>query len=525
VGEISSDILLYVILLFFVSAICLYIGYLIRKHLAESKVLNAEGLAKKILAEAEKEADTKRREVLLEAKDRLYQGRADFERETRERRQELQNLEKRLLAREENLERRLDLLENKENELAARDKKLAQRGKAIEERENKCKELLAEQQRMLEKISGMSSEDACKLLLSKLESKAKHDAAKTIKQIEDEARMTADKKAKEIIGLAIQRCASEYVVENTVSVVDLPNNEMKGRIIGREGRNIRALEMATGVDFIIDDTPEAVIISAFDPVRREIAKNALEKLIQDGRIHPARIEEVVAKSKKEIETDIREAGEQAVFDLGIHGLHSEEIRLIGRLKYRTSYAQNVLTHSREVAHIAGIMAAELGIDGQQARRAGLLHDIGKAVDHDVEGTHAQIGADLSKKYNESPLIVNAIAAHHEMEEAKSIEAVLIQAADALSAARPGARRESLDSYVKRLEQLENIAKSFPGVESTYALQAGRELRIMVEQGKISDDKAAQMAREIAKKIEEDAKYPGQIKVTVIRETRCVEYAK
>jgi ribonuclease Y len=524
VGKISNEVL-YLILLFFLSIVCLYIGYLIRKHLAESKVLNAEGLAQKILAEAEKEAETKRREVLLEAKDTLYQGRAEFERETRERRREIQNLEKRLLAREENLERRLDLLENKENELAARDKELAQREKALQEADAKYKELLDEQHRLLEKISGMSSEEASKLLLSRLEGKVQHDAAKMIKQIEDEAKATAEKKAKEVISLAIQRCASEYVVESTVSVVDLPNNEMKGRIIGREGRNIRALEMATGVDLIIDDTPEAVILSGFDPVRREIAKNALEKLIQDGRIHPARIEEVVAKSKKEIETDIREAGEQAVFDVGVHGIHPEEIKMIGRLKYRTSYAQNVLQHSKEVAYLAGIMAAELGIDVQQAKRAGLLHDIGKAVDHDVEGAHAQIGADLAKKYNESPVIVNAIAAHHETEEAKSIEAVLIQAADALSAARPGARRESLESYVKRLEQLENIADSFPGVEKTYALQAGRELRIMVEQDKISDDKAAQLAREIAKKIEEDVKYPGQIKVTVIRETRCVEYAK
>jgi ribonuclease Y len=524
VSKINNEIL-YVILLFFVSVICLYVGYLIRKHLAESKVLNAEGLAQKILAEAEKEADTKRREVLLEAKDTLYQGRAEFEKETRERRQELQNLEKRLMAREENLERRLDLLENKENEIALRDKQLAQRVKRVEESENNYKNLLNEQRLMLEKISGMSSDEACKLLLSKLESKAQHDAAKRIKQIEDEAKTLAEKKAKEIISLSIQRCSSEYVVENTVSVVDLPNNEMKGRIIGREGRNIRALEMATGVDFIIDDTPEAVILSAFDPVRREIAKKSLEKLIQDGRIHPARIEEVVNKSRKEVEASIKEAGEQAVFDLGIHGMHAEEIKLIGRLRYRTSYAQNVLQHSREVAYIAGIMAAELGIDMQQARRAGLLHDIGKAVDHDVEGAHAQIGADLSKKYNESSLIINAIAAHHETEEAKSLEAVLIQAADALSAARPGARRESLESYVKRLEQLENIAKSFPGVENSYALQAGRELRIIVEQEKITDDKAAQMAREIANKIEETAKYPGQIKVTVIRETRCVEYAK
>ena len=522
--NISTEIF-YLILLFFVSMVCLYIGYLIRKRLAESRVLNAEGLAQKILAEAEKEAETKRREVVLEAKDALYQDRADFEKDTRERRQEIQNLEKRLLAREENLDRRLDLLDNKENQLTANEKQLLQREKTVQENQEKYDQLLTEQHRLLEKVSGMSSDDARKLLLSKLESKAQHDAAKMVQRIEDEAREAAAGKAKEIISLAIQRCASEYVAENTVSVVDLPNNEMKGRIIGREGRNIRALEMATGVDLIIDDTPEAVIVSAFDPVRREVARKSVEKLIQDGRIHPARIEEVVAKSRKEVDAGIREAGEQAGFDVGVHGIHPEEIKLLGRLKYRTSYAQNVLQHSLEVAYIAGIMAAELGIDIQQAKRAGLLHDIGKAVDHDVEGAHAQIGADLAKKYNEPPVIVNAIAAHHETEEPKSIEAVLIQAADALSAARPGARRESLESYVKRLEQLENIAKSFPGVENTYALQAGRELRIIVEQNKVTDEKAANIAREIAKKVQDDVKYPGQIKVTVIRETRCIEYAK
>ncbi len=522
-GKISE--FLYVILLFLLSIACLYIGYLIRKHLAESKVLNAEGLAKKILAEAEKEAETKRKEVMLEAKDSLYQGRAEFEKETRERRKELQNMEKRLLSREENLERRLGLLEHKEHEITKNDQKIAQKLKSIQEDKAKYKELIAEQNHILEKISNMTSEDACNLLMAKFENKAKHDAAKFIKQIEDEAKITAAKKAKEIIGVAIQRCASEYVAENTVSVVDLPNNEMKGRIIGREGRNIRALEIATGVDLIIDDTPEAVILSAFDPVRREIAKNSLEKLIQDGRIHPARIEEVVAKNRKEIENSIREAGEQAMFDTGVHGLHAEEIRLIGRLKYRTSYAQNVLQHSKEVAYLAGIMAAELGLDEQLAKRAGLLHDIGKAIDHDVEGTHAQIGADLAKKYGETGYVINAIAAHHETEEVKCIEAVLIQAADALSAARPGARRESLESYVKRLEQLEKIAEKFPGVDKTYALQAGREVRIMVEQNKINDEKAAQLARDIAQKIKEDVKYPGQIKITVIRETRCIEYAK
>ena len=371
----------------------------------------------------------------------------------------------------------------------------------------------------------MTSEEAKDLLLAKMESKARHEIAKMTKRIEEEAKEGANKKAKEIVGLAIQRCAAEHVAETTVSVVDLPNNEMKGRIIGREGRNIRALEMATGIDLIIDDTPEAVILSGYDPIRREIAKNALEKLIQDGRIHPTRIEEVVDKATTEMETTLREAGEQATFDIGVHGLHSEEIKLLGQLKYRTSYAQNVLQHSKEVAILAGIMASELGIDVQSSKRAGLLHDIGKAVDHNIEGNHAQIGADLAKKYNEPSLIINAIAAHHEDVEATSIQAVLVQAADAISAARPGARRESLENYVKRLQQLEEIAESFQGVDKTYAIQAGREIRIIVEQDKINDDAAHQLATNIAQKVEQELKYPGQIKITVIREPRCVEYAK
>ncbi len=521
---ISSEII-YFVILFFVIVICLYIGYLIRKHLAESKVLNAENMAQKIISEAEKEAETKRREVLLEVKDSLYQSRTDFEKETRDRRLEMQNLEKRLLSREENLDRRLDLMEKKEQETEAKEKTLSSREKALQERESKTQTMLAEQEKLLEKISGLTTTEARNQLMEKVESSARHESAKILKRIEDETKEQAKKKATEILSTAVQRFASEYMVEHAVSVVDLPNNEMKGRIIGREGRNIRALEVATGVDLIIDDTPEAVILSGFDPVRREIAKNALEKLIQDGRIHPARIEEVVAKSKKEVEASIREAGEQATFDVGIHGINPELIKLLGRLKYRTSYAQNVLQHSLEVAFLAGIMASELGINAQVAKRAGLLHDIGKAVDHDMEGAHAQLGADLAKKYNESPIVINAIAAHHETEEAKSVEAVLVQAADALSAARPGARRESLESYVKRLEQLEAIAQSFPGIEKTYALQAGRELRIMVEQGKINDDDAAQLAKDISKKVEAELKYPGQIKITVIRETHCVEYAK
>jgi len=523
--EAISNELLYVALLFLISVACVYIGYVIRKHLAESKIANADDLAKKILEEAEKEAKTKKREALLEAKDTLYQSKSEFEQESRERRQELQKMEQRLLSKEENLDRRLSLMDKKENELSARVKGLQEKEKGLTEQQEKYQSLVTEEQHLLEKISGMSAEEAKDLLLAKMESKARHEIAKMTKRIEEEAKETAEKKAKEIIGSAIQRCAAEHVVETTVSVVVLPNNEMKGRIIGREGRNIRALEMATGIDLIIDDTPEAVILSGYDPIRREIAKNALEKLIQDGRIHPARIEEVVAKAKKEMETNIREAGEQATFDIGIHGLHPEEIKLLGLLKYRTSYAQNVLQHSKEVAILVSIMAAELGVDVQASKRAGLLHDIGKAVDHNVEGNHAQIGADLAKKYNESALIINAIGAHHEDVEAKSVQAVLVQAADAISAARPGARRESLENYVKRLEQLEEIAESFHGVSKTYAIQAGREIRIIVEQNKVSDGGASQLATDIAQKVEQEMKYPGQIKITVIRETRCVEYAK
>jgi ribonuclease Y len=517
--------LYYVIAVMIVGGLCLYLGYQIRRHLAESKVVNAEDLSKKILEDAKKEAENKRREAILEAKDTLFKSKADFEKETEGRRKELQELEKRFLIKEENLERRVNLLEKKESEFSHREKQLGQREKSLQENEMKYNTLISEQQRVLERLSGMSSEEAKKELLVRMESKAQHEVAKTIKRIEEEAKETADKKAKEIIGLAIQRCAGEYVAESTVSVVELPNNEMKGRIIGREGRNIRALEMATGIDLIIDDTPEAVILSGFDPIRREIAKHSLERLIQDGRIHPARIEDVVAKSKKEMETTIRETGEQATFDVGIHGLHPEEIKLIGRLRYRSSYAQNVLQHSKEVSYLAGIMAAELGLDIQVAKRAGLLHDIGKAIDHDVEGAHAEIGAELAKKYNESPVIVNAIAAHHEAEEAQDVISVLIQAADALSAARPGARRESMESYVKRLEQLEKIAESFKGVEKTFAIQAGRELRIIVKENRLSDEDSAMLARDIAKKVEDDVKYPGQIKITVIREHRSVEYAK
>ena len=522
---INIEIIYYIVVLLAVSGLCLYLGYQMRRHLTESKLVNAEELSNKILEDAKKEADNKRREATLEAKDTLLKNKVEFEKETKGRRRELQELEKRIAIKEENLERRVSLLEKKENDFSQRDKQLQKREQDSLEREEKYKILLNEQERVLERISGMTSEDAKKELLARMESKAQHEVAKTIKRIEDEARETAEKKAKEIISLAIQRCAADYVPDCTVSVVELPNNEMKGRIIGREGRNIRALEMATGIDLIIDDTPGAVILSGFDAIRREIAKNALERLIQDGRIHPARIEDIVAKATKEMDQSIKDTGEQATFDVGVHGLHIEEIKLIGRLKYRSSYAQNVLQHSKEVAFLAGIMASELGLDIQLAKRAGLLHDIGKSIDHDVEGAHAEIGADLAKKYNESSLIINAIAAHHEAEEAKSIIAVLIQAADALSAARPGARRESMESYIKRLEQLEQIAESFKGVEKTFAIQAGRELRIIVKESSISDEESNMLAHDIARKIEEEVKYPGQIKITVIRELRSVEFAR
>lgn len=504
---------------------CFTLGYLLRKVSQERKIGDAKKLAENVIKEAEREAETKRREAALEAKDYLYKTRQEHEKEIRDRRQELSNLEKRLLSREENLDRRVDLLEKKEKEFLSREREISSKERTVREKEEKYQALLEEHKRQLEKISGMTSEEAKKLLILQMEEEAKRESALMIKRIEDEARETADKKAKDVISLAIQRCAADHVVETTVSVVDLPNEEMKGRIIGREGRNIRALEIATGVDLIIDDTPEAVIISGYDSIRREIARISLERLIVDGRIHPARIEEIVEKVKKEMENTIKEEGEKACFDVGIHGLHPEEVRLIGRLKYRTSYGQNVLQHSKEVAYLASVMASELSLDVKLAKRAGLLHDIGKAVDHEVEGTHARIGAELARKFGESKWIVHAVASHHYDEEPKTAEAVLIAAADALSAARPGARREMLETYIKRLEKLEEIADSFRGVEKAYAIQAGREIRIMVESDVVSDIEASQLAREISKRIEKELEYPGQIKVTVIRETRSVEYAR
>ena len=441
-----------------------------------------------------------------------------MERENKERRSDLQRQERRLLQKEENLDRKIDSFEKKEEHLALKETKL-------NESQAKVDELYQKQLGELERLSGLSTEDAKKELLLSVEEEVKHESAMMIKELEQQAKDEADRKAREIISLAIQRCAADHVAETTVSVVALPNDEMKGRIIGREGRNIRTLETLTGIDLIIDDTPEAVIISGFDPVRREVARIALEKLINDGRIHPSRIEEMVEKAQKEVEQRIKEAGEQAMFSVGVHGLHPEMVKLLGRLKYRTSYGQNVLNHSVEVAHLATIMASELGVDVNLAKRAGLLHDIGKAVDHEVEGSHVELGVEIAKKYRESDLVINAIAAHHGDTEPKSVEAVLISACDAVSAARPGARRETLESYLKRLTRLEEISESFDGVEKCYAVQAGREIRIMVKPEQVDDASAILLARDVAKKIEAEMEYPGQIKVVIIRETRAVDYAK
>lgn len=493
-------------------------GYLIRKGIAESKIKSAEEAARKIIEEAQKQAETNKKELLLEAKEEIHRMRNEVERENRERRSELQKLERRLVYKEEMLDKKSEILQHKEESLA---KKI----KDLEEKEASINELYQKQIEELERLSGLTSEEARDILLGDIKKEITHEAAVMIKEIESKAKEEADKRAREIISYAIQKCAADHVAETTVTVVSLPNDEMKGRIIGREGRNIRTLETLTGIDLIIDDTPEAVILSGFDPIRREIARIALEKLIVDGRIHPARIEEMVEKARREVEAHIREEGEQAAFDCGVHGLHSELIRLLGRLKFRTSYGQNVLKHSIEVSHLAGLMAAELGADVKIAKRAGLLHDIGKAVDHEMEGPHVTIGADLARKYRESKEIVHAIAAHHGDIEPQTIEAVLVQAADAISAARPGARRETLEAYIKRLEKLEEIANSFEGVEKSYAIQAGREIRVMVKPEDIFDNDIVLIAREIVKRIESELEYPGQIKVNVIRETRAIEYAK
>ncbi|HWS29926.1 MAG TPA: ribonuclease Y [Clostridia bacterium] len=493
-------------------------GYYYRRNIAEAKVAKAEDAVRKMIDDAQKKAETIKKETVLEAKEEVYRIKSESERELRDRRTELQRTERRLLQREETLDKKFDGIEQREEALNKKQKD-------VENMEASIQELHDKQLKELEIISGLSMDEAKSILLNNVEREARHDAAVMLREIEAKTKEEADKKARNIISLAVQRVAADHVAETTVSVVPLPNDEMKGRIIGREGRNIRTLETATGVDLIIDDTPEAVILSGFDPVRREVARIALEKLILDGRIHPARIEEMVEKAKKEVDTQIREAGEQAVFEVGVHGLHHELVRLLGRLKYRTSYGQNVLKHSVEVAHLAGIMAAELGANITLAKRAGLLHDIGKAVDHEVEGPHVQIGADLAKKYRENNQIVNAIMAHHGDVEPTSIEAVLVQAADAISAARPGARRETLENYIKRLDKLEEIANSFEGVDKSFAIQAGREVRILVKPENVNDADTIIMAKEIVKRIESELEYPGQIKVNVIRETRAVEFAK
>jgi len=512
-GALGAGILLYLF------------GYMSRKYAGERKVRRAEQLARQIVDEAKREADARLREASLEAKDQLYKARIEFEKETKDKRQEFSVRERRLVQKEENLDRKVDILEKKERQLQGKEQGIVSKERAIEARGKELQALLSEEKVRLQKISGLSAEEAKRLLLSKMEQDVRRDASLMIKRVEDQAREVADRRARGILSLAMQRLAADHTVESTVSVVHLPNDEMKGRIIGREGRNIRALETATGIDIIVDDTPEAVILSGFDAIRREIARISLERLIVDGRIHPARIEEIVEKVKKEMDETIREVGEQAAFEVGVHGIHPQVIKLIGRLKYRTSYGQNVLQHSKETAYIMGIMAAELGTDPKAAKRIGLLHDIGKAVSHEVEGAHAKISADLVRRYGEPPGIVHAIAAHHQEEEAKSLLAVLIQAADAVSAARPGARRETLETYIKRLEKLESVADSFKGVEKAYAIQAGREIRVIVRPDKVNDLEAVGLAREITKKIQEELEYPGQVKVTVIRETRAIEYAK
>ena len=495
-----------------------FLGVTYRRKVAEAEIMSAEDEAKRLVSDAIKAAESKKKEALVEAKDEIYKMRSEAEKEVKDRRSEVQRQERRINQKEENLDRKLENFEKKEEALQ---KKIQDAQHRLEEAE----EVKKRQFEMLERISGFTIEQAKEYLLQNLEDELVHEKAVRIDNMESQLKDEADQKAREIVSLAIQRCAAEHVSEATVSVVPLPNDEMKGRIIGREGRNIRALETLTGVDLIIDDTPEAITLSSFDPVRREIARLSLEKLITDGRIHPTRIEEMVEKSRKEVEAKIKRDGERAVMETGVHSIHPELVRLLGRMRYRTSYGQNVLHHSIQVAYIAGMMAAELGADVNTARRAGLLHDIGKALNHEMEGSHVDIGVDIAKKYKENNEVIHAIAAHHGDVEAKTIVACLVQAADAISAARPGARRENLENYIKRLEKLEEIASSFNGVEKSYAIQAGREIRIMVKPDAVNDDQMVLMAREIVKKIESELEYPGQIKVNVIRENRAIEYAK
>ena len=484
----------------------------------EITIGNAEDKAREIIDEAIKAADAKKREASLEVKEETIKARHDFEKETKERRAELQKYEQRVLSKEETVEKKATILERKEQSLASKEKN-------IETEKAQLQELQAKHLQELERISGLTSDQAKEQLLSAVKEDVKHETAMYVKEMETRAKEDARKKAKEYVVTAIQKCAVDHVAETTISLVQLPNDEMKGRIIGREGRNIRSIENATGVELIIDDTPEAVVLSSFNPVRREIARIALEKLIVDGRIHPARIEEMVEKATKEVETMMREEGEAAALELGVHGIHPELVRLLGRMKFRTSYGQNALKHSMEVAQLSGLLAAEIGVDVRMAKRAGLLHDIGKSIDHEVEGSHVELGVNLCKKYKENPIVINAVASHHGDEEPESLIACLVQAADAISAARPGARSETLESYTTRLKQLEEIADSFQGVDKTFAIQAGREIRVMVVPEQISDDDMILLARDISNQIEENLDYPGQIKVNVIRESRVVDYAK
>ena len=495
-----------------------FVGVYIRKRVAESKLNSAENEAKQILERAKIEAENSKKEEIFKAKEEILSARKDLDDEIRERRGEVQQQERRLIQKEENLERKLESVDKKEKDLLNKEQELAVKKEEL-------KEIANRQMAELQKISGLSTEEAKKKLLSELEKTMTAEKAAVVREYESKAKEEAMKNAKEIVGYAIQKCAADHTSETTVSIVSLPNDDMKGRIIGREGRNIKALETLTGIDLIIDDTPEAVVISGFDPLRREVAKIALEKLIEDGRIHPAKIEEMVEKAKEEVENTIKEEGERAVLETGVVGLHPDLVKLLGKLRYRTSYGQNVLNHSIEVSNLARIMAEELGLDPKLARRAGLLHDIGKALDHDMEGTHVEIGVEILKKYKENDKVINAVQAHHGDVEPQTIEAVLVQAADAISASRPGARRETLENYIKRLETLEKIADSFEGVEKSFAIQAGREIRIIVKPEKISDDQMTIMARDVAKKVEDEMEYPGQIKVNLVRETRVVDYAK
>ena len=500
-------------------------GYLAAWFVQNRKTGEYRAIGRKILDDARKEADVAKREASIQAKDIVIQARNELEQEAKGRKAELLNTERRLSQKEANLDKKMETLDKKEDDLDKKEKQVGSREVYLEGRIGEYEVLLKQQRERLEEIAGVTAEDAKRMLMQAMEDEARYEGTKIARKIEEEAREKADKKAKEILAVAIQRYAGEYVAEDAVSVVSLPNEEMKGRIIGREGRNIRALEAATGVDIIIDDTPEAVILSCFNPIRREVARIAIERLISDGRIHPARIEEVVTKVAEELEEKLKTTGEQAVFDAGVHNVHPELVKLLGRLKFRSSYSQNVYQHSLEVAFISGILAAELKLNVQEARRAGLLHDIGKAVDHEVEGSHSAIGADLAKKYGESEDIIHAILAHHEEVPVVNLIDVIVQAADALSGARPGARREMLESYIKRLEELERIASSFHGVEKSYAIQAGREIRIVVNSEKMSDDAIFLLSKDIAKKVETELSYPGQIKIVVIRETRAVEYAR